>query len=606
MIATMPTFRQSAPFDSSSGDFVLRICGSSRNGQIVRLKSTKCTIGSGPQCTLRLRAAGVGPLHCLLLRGRTGTIVRCWSPDTRLNHQAFSDAVLSPGDRLGIGPIELEVLGVGATTAAERPKIEDGEIRRVAAERQQLAAQLAKLETDQNALAAERREWEAERDEIQRTADDDCKQLSARLAKLELEQNTLAAERYTLGAEQNALNAERNALAAERREWETERGKVQGAGEAERKQLTDEIAKLETEKKALAAERDALAVEQNALKAERNTLATEQETLAAERNTLTTEQETLAAERNTLAEELRQWERQQAEFVAQPESARLETQEPQESQVQPVAASSERAPVDLDDVFRRIGVKLNKAEDEEAALTPGPSPIGRGEEVVPGPSPLGRREEAAYTGGVSPKGREEEGEGKEESIDDYMDRLMQRIRPDSGAPAPSSKTTPRKATNEAANAVTASTVESAESQAASPMSLAPNGFDPNETRPRAKPPENRTDMSAFRELANLSARSAIGHHARKVLIHTIYSKLAVAGVGLFAGVLLLWLWMRYGVWEMTFYSALAAILVAIYWGVQYALLTGRLIIDKSGSIDLGRRDSSSEASPDVTPGAPKE
>ena len=35
-----------------------------------------------------------------------------------MNHQAFADAALSPGDRLGIGPIELEVVsaGVGPTT----------------------------------------------------------------------------------------------------------------------------------------------------------------------------------------------------------------------------------------------------------------------------------------------------------------------------------------------------------------------------------------------------------------------------------------------------------------------------------------------------------
>ena len=40
-----------------------------RDGQIVRLRAAKCTVGSGPQCTLRLRARGVGPLHCLIVRG---------------------------------------------------------------------------------------------------------------------------------------------------------------------------------------------------------------------------------------------------------------------------------------------------------------------------------------------------------------------------------------------------------------------------------------------------------------------------------------------------------------------------------------------------------
>ena len=91
---------------------------------MVRLKSAKCTIGSGPRCTLRLRARGVSPLHCLIVRGPMAAVVRSWAADTRLNHQSFADAALSPGDRLGIGPIELEVVSIGVepTTGSHRRK----------------------------------------------------------------------------------------------------------------------------------------------------------------------------------------------------------------------------------------------------------------------------------------------------------------------------------------------------------------------------------------------------------------------------------------------------------------------------------------------------
>ena len=107
------TLSSPALMDAATGDLVLRVCGSSRDGQIVRLKSTKCTVGSGPQCTLRLRARRVRPLHCLIVRGAGGTVVRRWSPDTRLNGRAFDDADLLPGDRLNIGGIELEVVDSG-------------------------------------------------------------------------------------------------------------------------------------------------------------------------------------------------------------------------------------------------------------------------------------------------------------------------------------------------------------------------------------------------------------------------------------------------------------------------------------------------------------
>jgi len=102
--------------DAPNGDLVLRICGTSRDGQLVRLRSPKCTIGSGPSCTFRVRARGVRPVHCLILRGARQTVIRRWSADTRLNGGAFSDAPLGPGDRLGVGPAEFEVLDTGAAS----------------------------------------------------------------------------------------------------------------------------------------------------------------------------------------------------------------------------------------------------------------------------------------------------------------------------------------------------------------------------------------------------------------------------------------------------------------------------------------------------------
>ena len=104
--------------------------------------------------------------------------------------------------------------------------------------------------------------------------------------------------------------------------------------------------------------------------------------------------------------------------------------------------------------------------------------------------------------------------------------------------------------------------------------------------PRTVAPEKRIDLSALRELANLSAQSAISRYSRKVLINSMYAKLMVAGVGLAAGVALFWMWKELGATPMTYYAALAALLVAIYWGMEYALLSGRLTISKSGHIDI--------------------
>jgi hypothetical protein len=96
---------------SALDDLHLRMSGIADNHQMVRLSPAKCTIGSAEECTLRLPAAGIRPLECLILRGPAGMAVRCYSGGTRLNGQAVDDSFLAVGDRLTIGPVELVVLG---------------------------------------------------------------------------------------------------------------------------------------------------------------------------------------------------------------------------------------------------------------------------------------------------------------------------------------------------------------------------------------------------------------------------------------------------------------------------------------------------------------
>jgi hypothetical protein len=104
-----------------SSPLVLRIRGTEYDGREVRLQAAKCTIGSGPTCTFRLRAAGVRPLHCLILRGRQGAVIRRWSSGTYLNGGCFTDSLLREGDRISIGPVELEVVSVSEPTTASEP-----------------------------------------------------------------------------------------------------------------------------------------------------------------------------------------------------------------------------------------------------------------------------------------------------------------------------------------------------------------------------------------------------------------------------------------------------------------------------------------------------
>jgi len=235
-----------------SNDLCLRIVGSARDGQLVRISAAKCTIGSAEGCTLRLRAGGVRPLHCLVLRGSQGTVARCWARHAWLNGRPFRDAPLSPGDRLRIGPVELEVLPVSPTEQAPRGQGNregglwqvnvDGMQAELDARGSELADQLAQLEAARFAFEHDRRQWEQHcasarlsREEYDETAhqEEACHhaqarldllrtELEARSADLEAREAHLVQQEARLDQQAQALQGAVEQLEAARRALEAE------------------------------------------------------------------------------------------------------------------------------------------------------------------------------------------------------------------------------------------------------------------------------------------------------------------------------------------------------------------------------------------------
>ncbi len=723
---------------------------------MVRLRSAKCTVGSGPRCTLRLRARGVAPLHCLIVRGPAAAAVQCWAADTRLNHRAFRDAPLVPGDRLSIGPIELEVVLLGGTGALHEPSADENqpqnvpadeltelqretqatfelERERLDAEREQLDARLTDVETRERALADERQQWETMREEASRRSSAETEQTSARLSEIEEQcrkleeerqqwqsehdamEHRVAEERDNLAAAQAASQAEQDAFAAERRQWQAEQQQSARDLVQEREQLDARLTDVETRERALAderqqwetmreeasrrssaeteqtsarlseieeqcrkleeerqqwqsehdamehrvaEERDNLAAAQAASQAEQDAFAAERQQWQAERDGATAAAEAdgqhlgarledLQSQRHDLDEQRRQWEeehetakqefagrandleaqrnafeaqraalsaeqevfhRDRAEALADLEDQRaaLETERREwdanraqaaaaarerpdppvgeENETVPVDAveapapaeptfetPAERPPVDLSEVLRRFGADVELENDEPKGVAP-----SRAVECADD-----RPAAPAATKSASHPVAEDE----EESIDEYMSRLMQRVRPTgsgAGTPAyvPNERSEPAPvAASQALPLVPASP----------PPSIATSAeqkYEPVEMLPRAVAPERRADLSMLREVANLSAQTALSQHSRRLLVDTMYSKLATAGVALASSIALFWLCRYRRGFELTFYSALIGVLVAFYWGLQYALLSGRLIVSK-GHLSIG-------------------
>jgi len=521
MVATTPSAHRPLILDTAGGDLVLRVCNSAHRGQTVRLKSSKCTIGSGPGCTLRLCTQGVAPLHCLIVRGPAATVVRRWSADTRLNAQSFADAALRTGDRLSIGPVELEVLSVGIavapqqveeTAAPPEPAMDQAQVELDAERRRldELAHQLQQRE------AAETNR--AERLDAQRA------DLAEKLANIQAEQDTFQQQRHAWQTEKEAFDQQRHAWQVEKETFEQQRH----AWQAEKEETQRQLDRMRRE-----------------LDASRADLESHREMLHSERQQWQQDREAFELKRQ-------QWQQDREAEVSEPvtlEEPRFET-------------PAESSPVDLSEVFRRVGAAVDLEEDEA------PAEEASSTQTVESTSPS------------QPAAEDKPEHAEEESIDDYMNRLMQRIRSATGGAQTSQTYVPQRSTREQQKPV--------EPTAAAPVvEKAPRRLmDPSELTPRTVAPEKQIDFSALRELANLSAQSAISRHAREVLVRTMHSKLIVALVGVAAGVALLWMWKNLGTAKATYYSALVAILVAIYWGMEYALLSGRLTISKSGHIDI--------------------
>ena len=100
--------------------------------------------------------------------------------------------------------------------------------------------------------------------------------------------------------------------------------------------------------------------------------------------------------------------------------------------------------------------------------------------------------------------------------------------------------------------------------------------------PRAVAPGKTIDLTAMRELANLSAHTAINRHARRVLAGSVTSKLLVTIVGLAGGVALVWIWWTRSLEDLTLYAAVTCFLVALLWGAQYVLLCAYASLSRSG------------------------
>ena len=132
--------------------------------------------------------------------------------------------------------------------------------------------------------------------------------------------------------------------------------------------------------------------------------------------------------------------------------------------------------------------------------------------------------------------------------------------------------------------------------------------DPRPARPQAARvvvPETAANLAALRELANFSAKAALDRHSRRRLISLSTGKLILALAALACGGLLMGSWWFLKPSDLALYGGAVGLLAAVVWGLQHTILTGRILVGRSGRLQWGSAKDKPPADQEPSaPGAP--
>jgi hypothetical protein len=163
---------------------------------------------------------------------------------------------------------------------------------------------------------------------------------------------------------------------------------------------------------------------------------------------------------------------------------------------------------------------------------------------------------------------------EEESIEDYMAKLMQRLRGDGATPMPPSSQAPvvTPAATTANRALPQETASPASPRPLSPLPVVSTrpipvaSMSAEEFKPADRAPERPVDLQSLRDLANASARSAIAVHSSKIHRRSATTKVIVSAL---AAATSLWLMVQAPNWrDIEFIFACVLLVVAGYWVSQ--------------------------------------
>lgn len=416
------------------------------------------------------------------------------------------------------------------------------------------------LEARQAAWELERRTWENEleaqrlqlrqqSDAVERKEQDlaECRQT------LEQQRQQWQAERADSVESQQQLRKREEALVVARREADQWQGRVSEL-ESERQQWLDERGRLGADLEAALEQLEAARVELSLAGQTSQSLHNELEELRKELARVESERNELSTVR---AEALRAAEQERAA-----EASALEAHCSRQAAEAGIDQARGEEGSETAAVLERLRAELWRDQPSEDDAGQPAVQEGRTDgEQPPDSQPCGAAAEPAQE------------ESDEDSLDEYMARLLERLgvkTPEAGGPAPSggNRTSPLPHGPGAAPA------EAADVQASvARLEARAAAISARQRAARGGPPEKPVDMGAMRELANLSARTAIRKHHSRATTYVLIQKSFMVAVALLAAAMLGWSHWQGN--QMASYSAAASLTVAVFWTLQLVWLVAR-------------------------------
>jgi hypothetical protein len=243
------------------------------------------------------------------------------------------------------------------------------------------------------------------------------------------------------------------------------------------------------------------------------------------------------------------------------------------------------APVDLAAILRKQGFSLDDDASQAAESEKMPLRKPRGS-LEPSPRTMNGAEPQSKQTDVEPARAKPTSGNEEESIDDYMSKLLARVRGSDAPDAPPVVSGPGKSAGPtpAARRAAHHAAAKAAAKALSETDPAP-AIRPGEMAPRTLAPEKNINLSAIREIANLSASSALSSHQQKTTAINSQAKLLVTSVAFVMGVVFVIVWRMPHASPYTLLLALVSFGVSAIWGVQFSILLSKQLVERAARFE---------------------